>query len=60
MEQKELIKRILAYRGKHNLSQIEFAEKCNITQPTLCNVENGKQKPSKLTMQKILNVIGEE
>lgn len=59
MDSKELSKKIIAYRAKHELSQLEFAKKCKISQQTACNVENGIQKPGKLTLQKILNVIGE-
>lgn len=41
------------------MSQEAFAKLCNVTPQTLCNVENGVQKPSKLTLQKILNIVGE-
>lgn len=59
MESKELSNKILDYRAKHNISQNDFAKLCNISQQTACNVENGVQKPSKITLKKILNVIGE-
>lgn len=58
MDSKELSRKIIEYRAKHNLSQTDFAKKCKISQQTACNVENGVQVPSKLTLQKILNVIG--
>lgn len=59
MESKELSKKIIEYRAKHSLSQLDFAKLCNISAQTACNVENCVQSPSKLTLQKILNVIGE-
>lgn len=59
MESKELSRKIIEYRAKHNLSQVDFAKLCNISTQTACNVENGVQVPSKLTLQKILNIIGE-
>ena len=59
MTSKELSRKIIEYRAKHNMSQEAFAKLCNVTPQTLCNVENGVQKPSKLTLQKILNIVGE-
>lgn len=56
-ELKELSEKIIDYRANHNLSQLEFAKLCKISQQTACNVENGSQKPSKITLKKILNVI---
>lgn len=55
-----LREKMLDYRAKHNLSQVKFAELCNVTQQTVCNIENGVQAPSKLTKKKILNVIEKE
>lgn len=49
--------KMLVYRAKHNISQDEFAKLCHISKQTVCYVENGKQKPSKITIQKILNVV---
>lgn len=60
MKDKELIERMLDYRAKHNISQVRFAELCNVSQQTICNVENGVQSPSKLTKRKILNLIEKE
>lgn len=51
---------MLNYRAKHNMSQYKLAEICKLTPQTVCNVENGVQEPSKLTKQKILNVIRKE
>lgn len=52
-----LADKMLSYRAKNDLSQAEFAKMCKLTVQTICNVENGVQKPSKLTRQKILNII---
>ena len=57
---RELGRQILDYRAKHNMSQLKFAELCKVTVQTVCNIENGVQKPSRLTKQKILNLIEEE
>ena len=57
MKDSVLIEKILDYRAKHNLSQQKFADLCNVTLQTVCNVENGVQSPSKLTRKKILNLI---
>ena len=58
-ELNELSRKIIAYRAKYGLSQLEFAKKCKISQQTACNIENCVQRPGKMTLQKILNVIGE-
>lgn len=56
-ELKELSKKILDYRAKHNLSAEKFAERCKLTVVTIYNIENERQAPSKMTLRKILNVI---
>lgn len=57
---KELSRRMLDYRAKHNLSQIKFAKLCNLTHQTICYIENCAQEPTRLTVRKILNVIEKE
>lgn len=59
-ELKALSEKILTYRAKHNLSAEKFAELCNLTMPTIYNIENGKQAPSKMTLRKILHIIQDE
>ena len=59
-ELNDLSERILAYRVAHNLSAYKFAKLCNLTMPTVYNIENGKHAPSKMTLRKILNVIEKE
>lgn len=56
----DLADKILSYRAKENMSQKDFAEKCNLTVQTICNIERGIQKPSRLTERKILIAIEEE
>ena len=57
METKELSRKIICYRAEHNLNQEQFAKQCKLTTQTVCNIENQKQTPSKITIQKILNLI---
>lgn len=57
---KELVNKMLVYRAKNNMSQYKFADICKVSVQTICNIENGIQNPSKLTKQKILNVIEKE
>ena len=57
---KELVNKMLVYRAKNNISQYKFADICKVSVQTICNIENGIQNPSKLTKQKILNVIEKE
>lgn len=59
MDSKELSQKIIEYRAKHNLSQVDFAKLCKVSTQTACNVENCKQKPSKITLTKIIKIIGE-
>lgn len=59
MEARELSNRIIDYRAKNNISQLDFAKLCKISQQTACNIENCKQKPSKITLTKIIKIIGE-
>lgn len=59
-ELQDLGGRIFEYRAVHNLSANKFAKLCNITMPTVYNIENCKQAPSKMTLKKILNVIEKE
>lgn len=59
MEAKELSKKMIDYRAEQNINQAELAKRCKLTHQTICNIENCKQKPSKITLQKILKVIGD-
>ena len=57
MTENELGEKIVCYRAKYNLSQTEMAKLCKLTLQTIWNIENGVQTPTRLTKQKILNVI---
>lgn len=54
----ELIRDMINYRARENISQRELAARCNLTLQTINSVENGLQTPSKLTEAKIRLVIG--
>lgn len=60
MADNELIAKMIKFRARENISQLKLAELCNVTQQTICNVENGTQDPSRLTRQKILNIVEKE
>lgn len=55
-----LVEMILKYRAENNISQSEFARRCNLSTQTVNSIENGTQAPSKLTKTKIMLVIGGE
>lgn len=57
---KALSERMIEYRAVNRLSQTALAQKCGVTLQTINSVENGIQKPSKLTKAKIELVIGKE
>lgn len=52
--------KMLDYRARHSISQGKLAELCHVTKQTIWAVENGIQKPSKLTERKIRNVLEED
>lgn len=54
----KLADRLVLYRAKHRLSQKELAEKCGVSAQTIHSIESGYQKPSKVTLAKILMVVG--
>lgn len=55
-----LQERMLDYRAKERITQTEMAARVGVSLQTINSVENGIQKPSKITLRKILLVIGEE
>ena len=60
MKKEELIalsRNMVEYRARNNISQGKLAELCKLSHQTICNVENQVQSPTKLTAQKILNII---
>lgn len=60
MEQSELQRKMIVFRAKYNLTQKQLAEKCSLCSQTINMVELGTRKPSRITAQKILNVIEKE
>lgn len=55
-----LQEQMIAYRAKNGISQTELAKRAGVTVQTINSVENGHQKPSKVTEAKIKMIIGEE
>lgn len=51
---------MLRYRARERISQKEFAKRCGLSLQTVNSVENGKQTPGKLTIEKIKLAIGME
>lgn len=60
MEVNELVKEIVGFRVRHNMSMKEFAELCGVTLQTIWNIENGKHKPLRTVEYKIMQVIDNE
>ena len=52
-----LREKMIMFRAKNRLSQPEFAKMCGLSTQTICSIETGQQKPSKITELKILLVI---
>lgn len=55
----KLAEAMVTYRARERISQREFAEKVGVSLQTICNIETGQQVPSRLTVAKILLVIGD-
>lgn len=53
-----LAERMMWYRAEHGLTQQQFADMCGLSKMTICQIETGVQKPSKITQMKILIVLG--
>lgn len=53
-----LKERILNYRAKHNVSQEDFANLCQVNVMTINSIETGKrQNPTQLTKAKIEMIL---
>ena len=55
-----LKERILNYRARHNMSQEDFANKCQVNVMTINTIETGKRKPTQLTVTKIEMILRED
>lgn len=55
-----LQERMLDYRARERINQVEMAERCGLSKQTIYSIENGLQDPGKMTMIKIEQVIGKE
>lgn len=51
---------MVCYRAKYHLTQQELADRVGVSLQTINSVENGHQKPSKVTEAKIRLVIDKE
>ena len=52
-----LQEKMIAYRAIHKINQQELADRVGVSLQTINSVENGHQKPSKVTEAKIKLVI---
>lgn len=52
--------KMVEYRAKHGISQKVLAEKCGVSLQTINSVEQGIQKPSRVTEAKIMMIIKED
>ena len=59
-ENMELQDRMVEYRAKERITQTELAKRVGVTVQTINSVEQGIQKPSRITRAKIELVIGKE
>lgn len=55
-----LAEKMIVYRAKHNISQIELANRCHVSSQTIYMIESGQQTPSRLTETKIRLIVDEE
>lgn len=55
-----LQEKMLAYRARERISQTELARRCGLTLQTINSIENGKQNPSKTTLIRIMDVVGQQ
>jgi transcriptional regulator with XRE-family HTH domain len=47
-----------SYRERRKISQAELARLCAVSQPTICDIENGRQMPSVPLLKRITKVTG--
>lgn len=54
----DLATRLVMYRAKYRLTQADLAKKCGVSTQTISLAERGLQKPNRVTLAKILMVVG--
>jgi len=45
-----------SYRERAGISQAELARRCEVSQPTICDIENGRHMPSVELLKRISKV----
>lgn len=58
MTPEEFGKRVKALRKAMNISQLDFAHLCELQPGYITNLENGKQNPTLLTINKVAEGLG--
>lgn len=53
INREEVANLAIKYRAENNLSQQDLAKKLNISNKTLCHIENENEKVRKITLQKV-------
>lgn len=53
INREEVANLAIKYRAENNLTQQELSEKLNISNKTLCHIENENKKVRKTTLQKV-------
>ena len=63
-EVRVLGEKVIRYRGRHNMSQDDFAKVCGLSRATIVSIESGALRGragiTALTKAKILNIIESE
>lgn len=57
MQLEELGRKMVVFRAKKDISQKQLAKMCLLSHQTINSIELGVRNPTRLTEQKILNVI---
>lgn len=53
ISREEVANLAIKYRAENNLNQQDLAKKLNISNKTLCHIENENEKVRKITLQKV-------
>ena len=55
-----LQEQMVRYRAKHKLTQGMLADEIGLSKQTVCAIEKGIRKPSRVTKEKIRLIVGEQ